>query len=247
VKLTARQLLERAPVLSVGILTADLLRLDEELQKMDEAAVGVIHVDVMDGVFCPQLTVGAPVVRAIPDRFVRDVHLMVAEPLGKIEAYVEAGAAIVTFHLEATRHPHRALQSLAGSDVLRGVALNPGTPVSAVEPLVDDLDVLLLLAVDPGWPGQVFLPGTGNRIAQARALVGDRPVAVGVDGGITIENAARVAAFGPDLIVAGSAVFDGVAPVDNARALMTALEAARAELMALSANASAAIGREVGR
>lgn len=210
-------------MLSVGVLTADLLRLGEELQALEDAAVDVIHIDVMDGVFCPQLTVGPPVVTAIPDRFVKDVHLMVDEPLGKVEAYVEAGAAIITFHLEATRHPHRVLQTLAGTGVVRGVALNPGTPVSAVEPLLDDLELLLVLAVNPGWSGQAFIPTTGDRIAEARALTAGRPAVIGVDGGVTVENAARVGVLGPDLVVAGSAVFDGTAPADNARALMASL------------------------
>ena len=222
-KITVPQLLDRAPTLSVGMLTANLLHLDDELQTMDEAGVELIHVDVMDGVFCPPLTVGAPVVNAIPDRFVKDVHLMVDEPLGKIDAFLEAGAGIVTFHVESTRHPHRVLQSLAGSGVVRGVAVNPGTPLSAVEPLLDELDLLLVLAVNPGWAGQAFLAGTGRRVADARELARDRGVAVGVDGGVTKDNVMQVAALGSDLLVAGSAVFDGVAPADNARALLDAL------------------------
>jgi ribulose-phosphate 3-epimerase len=219
-------LLERAPLLSVGILTADLLHLDDELDSMDEAGVELIHIDVMDGAFCPPLTVGAPVVKAIPDHFVKDVHLMVDEPLGKIEALLEAGAGIVTFQVESTRHPHRVLQYLADSGVLRGVAVNPGTPLSAVEPLMDELELLLVLAVNPGWPGQTFLAGTDLRLADARAFAGDRAVVIGVDGGITRDNVAHVAALGPDLVVAGSAVFDGATPADNARTLLDAIRGA---------------------
>jgi ribulose-phosphate 3-epimerase len=224
---TARDLLRRAPLLSVGMLTADLLHLGDELEELDAAGIDIVHVDVMDGVFCPMMTVGPPVVRALPDRFVVDVHLMVDDPLDKVQDYVEAGAGIVTVHVESTRHPHRVLRSLSGSGVVRGAALNPGTSLSVVDPLLDELELLLLLAVDPGWGGQSFLPSTERRIAQARALVDGREIVVAVDGGITKANAAHVASLGVDLIVTGSAVFDGVAPADNARAMLEAVGSAR--------------------
>jgi len=214
------RLLEGGPHVSVGILTADLLRLGEELSQLEDAGIELIHVDVGDGRFCPQLTIGAPVVRAIPDRFVKDVHLMVEEPLESIHACVDAGASIVTFHLESTRHPHRTLQSLADRDVVRGVALNPGTPLAAVEPLLDELDLLLVLAVNPGWPGQTFLPSTERRLAEARELMGGRSIILGVDGGVTRSNVADVASLRPDLIVTGSAVFDGGNAGDNVRSLL---------------------------
>ena len=217
---TARELIDRGPVLSVGILTADLLRLGEELEALDEAGIELAHVDVMDGVFCPMTTVGPPVVRALPDRFVKDAHLMVVDPIDKVQAYVEAGAGIVTFHADATRHPHRVLQSLAGSGVVRGVALNPGTPVSVIEPLLDELDLVLVLAVNPGWSGQAFIPATEERIALVRSLVAGREIVVAVDGGVTRENVGRVASLGVDLIVTGSAVYDGVSPAENARAML---------------------------
>jgi ribulose-phosphate 3-epimerase len=223
---TARKLFEAAPLLSVGILTADLLRLGDELVALDDAGIALVHVDVMDGVFCPQMTVGPPIVKAIPDRFVKDVHLMVDEPLDKVAAYVEAGAGIVTFHVEATRHPHRVLRSLADTGVVRGVALNPGTPLALAEPLLDDLDLLLLLAVDPGWSGQKLIPATLRKLEGAKALVADREIVLAVDGGITKANVARVAAYGVDLIVTGSAVFDGVSPKENARDMLGAARAA---------------------
>lgn len=211
------------PHLSVGVLTADLLRLGDELALLEGAGVSLVHVDVMDGCFCPQLTVGPAFVRAIPDRFVKDVHLMVDEPLGKIEDFIAAGAELVTFHVEATVHPHRVLQSLGGRGVVRGVALNPGTPLSAVEPLLDELELLLVLAVNPGWPGQAFAPSTGLRLAEARELIGGRRIALAVDGGVTQENVAQVASLGPDLIVAGSAVFDGGDIAQNLRAILAAV------------------------
>jgi ribulose-phosphate 3-epimerase len=229
-KTTASDLLRHAPVLSVGVLAADLLRLGEELEALDDASVSVAHVDVMDGVFCPQQTVGPAFVRALPDRFVKDVHLMIHEPLEKVHDYVEAGAGIVTFHVEATRHPHRVLQSLARSGVVRGVALNPGTPVAAIEPLLDELELVLVLAVNPGWRGQEFIASTERRLVEARRLVGEAQIVVAVDGGITKANVERVARLGVELIVTGSGVYDGVAPRDNARAMLEAVRRARGEV-----------------
>jgi ribulose-phosphate 3-epimerase len=209
------------------MLTADLLRLGAELEALSEAGIGLVHVDVMDGVFCPQATVGPPIVKALPDRFVVDVHLMIDEPLDKVGAYVDAGADILTFHVESTRHAHRVLQSLAGSGVVRGVALCPGTSLAAVEPLLDGLDLLLVLAVNPGFGGQSFVPETERRLAEARSLIGEREIVLAVDGGITRQNVAEVASLGPDLIVTGSAVFDGGAAAENARAMLAAARDAR--------------------
>ncbi len=227
---TARELLDDGPRLSVGMLTADLLHLDDELAALDAAGIELVHVDVMDGVFCPMMTVGPPVVKALPDRFVKDVHLMIDEPLTKVQSYVDAGAGIVTIHVESTRHPHRVLQSLAGSGVVRGVALNPGTPVGALEPLLDELELVLILAVNPGWGGQTFIPATERRIAEARALVAGREIVIAVDGGITRANVGQVASLGVDLIVTGSAVFDGVSPQENAHSMLEAATSARPSL-----------------
>ena len=223
---SVRRLIEGGPHLSAGMLTADLLHLGDELAGIADAGVEIVHVDVMDGVFCPQTTVGPPVVRAIPDSFVKDVHLMIDDPVTKVADYVAAGAGIVTFHVESTRHPHRVLQSLAGTGVVRGVALNPGTPPAAAEPLLDELELLLVLAVNPGWSGQTFIPATERKLADARAMIGAREIALAVDGGITKDNVEHVASLGVDVIVAGSAVFDGVAPADNARSMLRVARAA---------------------
>ena len=226
-KTTVRQLLDGGPTISVGMMTADLLKLGDELAVLDEAGANVVHIDVMDGVFCPQFTVGPPIVKAIPDSFVKDCHLMIDEPLEKVQSFVDAGAGIITCHVESTRHPHRVLQSLAGSGVIRGIALNPGTPIEAVKPLLDELELIFLLAVNPGWGGQKFLPSTERRLAEARQLIGDREILLEVDGGITRKNIEHVATLGADLVVSGSAIYDGVAPLDNARFMLDVVRRSR--------------------
>jgi ribulose-phosphate 3-epimerase len=225
---TPAQLIASGAMLSVGILAGDCLRLGEELEALESAGVGIIHVDVMDGVFCPMATVAGPtLVEALPARFVKDVHLMIDDPLGKVDAYVDAAADIITFHIEATRHAHRVLQSLDGTGVLRGVALNPGTALALVDPLLDDLELILLLAVNPGWSQQKFIPSTERRISELRARLDGREVVLAVDGAITKENVDRIASLGVDLLVAGSAVFKDQAPRQNATAMLASLERAR--------------------
>ena len=226
-KTTVRQLLDGGPTVSVGMMTADLLRLGDELALLEQVGATVVHVDVMDGVFCPQFTVGPPIVKAIPDSFIKDCHLMIDEPLEKVQSFVAAGAGIITFHVESTRHPHRVLQSLAGSGVIRGVALNPGTPLEVLEPLIDELELIFLLAVNPGWGGQKFLPSTERRLAAARELIGDREILLEVDGGITRANIEHIATLGADLVVSGSAIYDGVAPLDNARFMLEVVRQSR--------------------
>ncbi len=223
---TVRRLREAGPTISVGMLSADLLRLGEDLGLLAQAGGSLVHIDVMDGVFCPQFTLGPPVIKAIPDSFTKDCHLMITEPLDKVQSYLEAGADIITCHVESTIHPHRVLQSLAGSGVIRGIALNPGTPLEVIEPLLDEVELVFLLAVNPGWGGQKFLPGTKARLARAKQIIGDREILLEVDGGITRANIDHVATLGADLIVSGSAIYDGKAPLDNARFMFEAVRKA---------------------
>jgi ribulose-phosphate 3-epimerase len=222
---TLGELVRDGPVLSVGILTADLAHLADELATLEAGGGRVVHVDVMDGVFCPMMTLGPPSVRAMRTPLLKDVHLMIDDPLQKVEWFVAAGADMVTFHVEGAPQPHRVLHVLGAATnandpargIVRGVGLNPSTPVDLVEPLLDEVDYLLVLAIDPGWGGQRFLDGTARRLERARELIerSGRPIVLGVDGGVTRDNIGRVAGLGADVIVTGSAVFDGGDAIAN--------------------------------
>lgn len=226
-----------APTISVGMLTANLLELGADMALLERTAVPLIHFDVMDGCFCPMTTIGPPIVKAVRTPLLKDVHLMVTDPLEKVGDYVAAGADVVTVHVEADRYVHRVFQELAELEnandpargIVRGAALNPGTPVDALEPLMDRVELVLVLAINPGFGGQAFGVETPRRLERVRALVerSGRDVLIGVDGGVTRKNIDAVAALRPDVVVTGSAVFDGKAPVDNARFMLDALAAAR--------------------
>jgi ribulose-phosphate 3-epimerase len=230
---TLERLLAGGPHLSVGMLTADLLTLGREMETLAATGVQLVHVDVMDGVFCPPITVGAPVVQALRGPLLRDVHLMIDDPLNKVEAFVRAGADMITFHLEGAPQPHRVLQALAGMananepgrGLVRGVGVNPSTPLEAVEPLLDELDYLLILAVNPGWGGQSFITSTERRLERARRMIAasGRRIVLGVDGGVTRANIGTVARMGADVIVSGSAIFDGADVAANAALMLGAL------------------------
>ncbi|MGC8863301.1 MAG: ribulose-phosphate 3-epimerase [Armatimonadota bacterium] len=232
---TGLDILKRlVPTISVGVVSADLMRLGAELAQLEQAGVGAIHFDVMDGVFCPMLTLGPPIIKAVTTPLLKDVHLMISNPLLKLQDYVASGADIVTVHIESEPiHIHRVFQSLGAMKnandpergIVRGVGLNPGTPVEAILPVLDQVEMVVLLGINPGWGGQRLLPGTAGRVAAVRELIGDRDILIGLDGGVNRENISEVAATGADLIVTGSAVFEGKTPLDNARAMMQALSA----------------------
>ncbi len=236
----ATELIDRlhatAPNLSVGLLTANLMALGEDVRLLEEAGMQLAHFDVMDGCFCPLLTIGPPFIKAVRTTLLKDVHLMVEEPLEKLAAYVAAGADLLTVHVEGCRHPHRVFQALhgmrnandPGRPLLRGIAVCPGTPVEAVEPLLDDVEAVFLLAVDPGWGGQKFIPSTGRRFEKLRSLIGNRNLLTGLDGGVTQDNIAEIAGLKPDIVVTGSAVFDGKTPAENLRRMLDAVRRPRA-------------------
>ena len=209
------------------------MALGADLARLDGTGVALLHFDVMDGCFTPMMTFGPPLVKAVRTPLLKDVHLMIDEPLEKLGDYVAAGADVVTVHAESCTHIHRVLQRLGTMEnandpargIVRGVALNPGTPLAVLEPLLDELDLVHLLAINPGWGGQKFLPATMGRIASVRRLLerAGRRILLGVDGGITRDNIGTLAGTGVDLVVTGSAVFDGKAPAENARAMLAAL------------------------
>ena len=222
-----------APALSVGIATADLARLGEEVELLAGSGVPLLHFDVMDGRFAPILTFGPPLVAAVRTSLLKDVHLMIEDPLATVGEYVAAGADVVTIHAESTRHPHRVLQALGAMKnandpsrgLVRGVGLNPGTPLEALDPLLGDCELVLLLAINPGWGGQGFIANTAARAAQVRAKIAasGRDVLLCIDGGVKRDNIGAIAALGADVIVTGSAVFDGKDALGNARALQAAV------------------------
>ena len=227
------QIRKASPLISVGVLTADLMSLGSELELMNTAGVKLLHVDVMDGCFCPMMTVGPGFIKAIKTPLLKDVHLMIEEPLDKLESYVKAGADMITVHVESCRHIHRVLQKLkeftntndSNRGILRGIALNPGTPLEVITPLIVELEMVFLLAVNPGWSGQKFIPSTEERLSLLRKIIKDteKNILIGVDGGITRNNIAEVARMDVDIIVTGSAVFDGKAPLENARFMINAV------------------------
>ena len=210
-------------LIAPSILSADLGHLADELGSIGSA--DLIHVDVMDGHFVPNLTWGPPVVaaaRAVSD-LPCDVHLMVTNPDETVGLYLDAGAAYVSFHAEAARHAHRIVSQIHEAGAKAGIALNPGTPVSALDCLIDDLDYVLLMSVNPGFGGQSFIPGTLRKLRQLRQLCAERGVSplVEVDGGVSAKNAEEIAAAGANLLVAGSAVFgrdDRAQAIDEIRA-----------------------------
>lgn len=220
--------------LSVGVLSADLMSLADDIALLERSGVGMLHFDVMDGHFVPQLTVGPAFVKAVKTKMLKDVHLMIENPFDFIKQYASAGADIISVHVESCVHVRACLQFIGTfknindpqRGIAAGVAVNPGTALCDVKPLLEDADVVTLLGVNPGFPGQTLYPDTAARAEKLRELIEEtgRDIFLCIDGGVTKENIGEVAKMEPDIVVTGSAVFEDRAVAENLKLMTDALK-----------------------
>lgn len=195
-------------LIAPSLLSADFGRLSEEVKLTEHAGADMIHIDVMDGLFVPNITIGPPVIEAIrkATTLPLDVHLMIVNPEKYIDNFIDAGANILTVHIEATIHLHKTVWNIKNRGIKAGVSLNPATPISLLDDIIGDLDLILLMSVNPGFGGQSFIPSSIEKINRVKKLINERNLStlIEVDGGIKLNNAKQVASAGADILVMGS-------------------------------------------